>query len=88
MLVSVGVGGAWIGRLTALERYRPIFIAVTLIFLAAAFRQLYLVPARCKPGEVCADPRTRRRQRQVFWIVLAGLTALITFPWYAPRLLN
>src|SRR5882757_1531101 len=79
VLLGVGVSGAWIGQLTALEPYRPLFIGAMIIFLALAFRQLYLVPQRCNPGEPCADPRRVRRQRGIFWVVVVGLVALIAF---------
>jgi mercuric ion transport protein len=88
VLLGLGVSGAWIGQLTALEPYRPLFILVTLIFLGLAFRQLYLLPQRCEAGETCADPRRVRRQRSIFWVVLVGLMALIAFPWFAPLLLS
>jgi mercuric ion transport protein len=84
LLLTLGISGAWIGQLTALEPYRPIFIGVTAIFAGLAFRQLYIVPARCAPEEVCANPRLQRRQRQIFWVVVVGLAVLIAFPWYAP----
>ena len=86
VLLTLGISGAWIGQLTALEPYRPIFIGVTAIFMILAFRQLYIVPARCAPGEACANPQLQKRQRQIFWVVAAGLTALIAFPWAAPYL--
>jgi mercuric ion transport protein len=88
VLLGLGVSGAWIGQLTALEPYRPLFIVVTLVFLGLAFRQLYLLPQRCEPGETCTDPRRVRQQRSIFWIVLVGLLALIAFPWFAPHLLS
>ena len=88
VLLTLGISGAWISQLTALEPYRPIFIGVTLVFVGLAFRQLYIVPARCGPGEACADPRLQRRQRQIFWVVVVGLAALIAFPWYAPLLIS
>jgi mercuric ion transport protein len=88
VLITLGISGAWIGQLTALEPYRPIFIGVMVVFLGLAFRQLYIVPARCAPGEACANPRLQRRQRQIFWVVVVGLAALIAFPWYAPLLLS
>jgi mercuric ion transport protein len=88
VLLALGVSGAWIGHLTALEPYRPLFILVTLVFLALAFRQLYRLPQRCEPGESCADPRRVRRQRSIFWVVVVGLGALIAFPWVAPFLLD
>ena len=86
VLPMLGISGAWIGQLIALEPYRPIFIGVTAIFMVLAFRQLYIVPARCAPGEVCTNPRLQKRRRQIFWIDAAGLAALIAFPWAAPNL--
>lgn len=83
VLLALGVSGAWIGQLTALEPYRPLLVAVTVVFLGLAFRQLYLLPPRCEPGESCADPRRLRRQRGIFWGVVAGVGALIAFPWFA-----
>ena len=88
VLLMLGVGGAWIGNLTALEPYRPIFIGITLIFLWLAFRKLYLVPQACPPGTPCANPATLRNQRLVFWFVTILLIALLAFPWYAPWILD
>jgi mercuric ion transport protein len=88
VLITLGISGAWISQLTALEPYRPIFIGVMVVCLGLAFRQLYIVPARCPPSEACANPRLQRRQRQVFWFVVVGLAGLIAFPWYAPLLLS
>ena len=79
-LVSVGIGGAWVSQLRALERFSPIFIAAALAAFAYAFYRLYMVPARCEPGASCATPPTRRRQRIAFWISLVAAKALILFP--------
>jgi mercuric ion transport protein len=88
VLLTLGISGAWISQLTALEPYRPIFIAVMLLFVGLAFRQLYIVPVRCAPGEACADPMLQRRQRKIFWVIVVSLGALISFPWYAPLLIS
>ena len=82
VLLSLGIGGAWISNLTALEPYRPIFIGITLVFLFLAFRKLYLVPKQCAPDENCALPNVLRNQRIIFWIVTVLLIALLTFPYY------
>lgn len=84
VLLAVGVSGAWIGSLTALEPYRPIFIGLTLLFLGFAFHRLYLVRPACSPGSACANPRTRKRQRLGFWIVALLMLGLIAVPWFAP----
>lgn len=86
VLVMLGISGVWIGQLTALEPYRPIFIGVTAVFMAFAFYQLYIVPWRCAANEFCANPRRQRRQRQMFWVVALALATLIAFPWVAPYL--
>ncbi len=88
VFLTLGISGAWIAQLTALEPYRPIFIGVMLVFMGLAFRQLYIVPARCAPDEACANPRLQRRQRQIFWVVVVVLAALTAFPWYAPFLIS
>lgn len=84
VLLVLGIGGTWVGSLTAMEPYRPFFIGLTLLFLGLAFRRLYLVPQVCAPGTPCAEPRTRQRQRFTFWIVTALLLGLLTVPWLAP----
>jgi mercuric ion transport protein len=84
VLLALGVSGAWIGSLTALEPYRPIFIGLTLLFLAGAFYRLYLVRPGCSDESVCANPRTLKRQRLGFWIVTVLVLGLIAVPWLAP----
>lgn len=83
VLLALGIGGAWVGSLTALEPYRPLFIAITGLFLWLAFRKLYLASPQCAPGASCAVPTTLRNQRIIFWVVTAMLTALLSFPYYA-----
>lgn len=82
-LVSVGVGGAWVSNLTALQAWSPIFAALaTLAFGFAAYR-LFYVPRVCAPGTPCADPRTLRDQRIVFALAAPLVAALLSFPLYA-----
>jgi mercuric ion transport protein len=80
ILLALGIGGTWVGSLTAMESYRPIFIIITLFFLGLAFRKLYLVPQVCAPDTPCADPRTIKRQRLTFWIVAVLLLSLLALP--------
>jgi len=84
VLLALGIGGTWVGKLTAMEPYRPFFIGLTLLFLGLAFRKVYFVPEVCTPGAACADPRAIRRQRSVFWIVAVLLLGLLATPWLAP----
>ncbi len=85
VLLALGISGAWIGNLTALEPYRPFFIGLTALFLGLAFRKLYLTPQTCAPGTSCGnDPRILRRQRITFWLVAALLLCLLLVPWVVP----
>jgi mercuric ion transport protein len=84
VLLALGVSGAWISSLTALEPYRPIFIGLTLLFLAGAFQRLYLARRVCTPGSACGNPRTLKRQRLAFWVVTVLVLGLIAVPWFAP----
>lgn len=86
-LLTLGIGGAWVASLTALEPLRPWLIAATLLFLGLAFRRLYLQPQVCEPGSACAEPVVLKRQRVIFWIVALALLALLSAPWVAPLLL-
>src|SRR5712671_2475965 len=72
VLVTLGFSGAWIGNLTVLEPYRPIFIGVALVALFFAWRRIFRPSHDCKPGEVCAVPQIRAAYKIIFW-VLAGL---------------
>lgn len=84
VLLALGIGGVWIADLTALEPYRPVFVGLTLAFLALAFYQLYLRPRTCAPETACADDRVVRRQRLIFWAVAVVLLALLAVPWLGP----
>ncbi|BCL77334.1 mercuric transporter [Jeongeupia sp. HS-3] len=84
VLLALGIGGSWIGTLSAMAPYRPIFIGLTLLFLGLSFRKLYLVPQVCAAGTSCPEPRRLRRQRLVFWLVTALLLGLLAVPQLAP----
>ena len=84
VLLMLGIGGAWIAHLTALEPLRPWFIAATLLFLGLAFHRLFLGQQVCVPGAPCAEPIVLRRQRWIFAIVALALLMLLLVPWLAP----
>lgn len=83
VLLGLGVSGAWIANLTALESFRPIFLGLALVLLVFAWRKLYRAPA-CAPGQACAVNGAATRQKAVFWVIAPALLALLAFPWYAP----
>jgi mercuric ion transport protein len=84
LLVTLGLGGAWVSSLRVLEPYQPLFVLLTLVFIGFAFYRLYLKPRQCEPGEVCAVPAVLKRQRSIFWLVVVLVAAMFSFPLYAP----
>ncbi|MCS6302706.1 MAG: mercury transporter MerT [Nitrospira sp.] len=84
VLLALGISGAWISTLTALEPLRPVFIGLTLLFLGLSFRKLYLNPQACVPSTPCAEPRTVKRQRSMFWVITVLVLILLSVPWVAP----
>ncbi len=88
VLVSVGVGGAWVAQLRELERFYYVFVALAIGAFGYAFYRLYLRPASCAPDTACASPQVRRRQRIAFWATLVTAKALVLSPFYVPYFLG
>nr|WP_246264323.1 mercuric ion transporter MerT [Aromatoleum toluvorans] len=84
VLVALGFSGAWIGNLTLLEPYRPIFIGAALTALFFAWRGIFRPADACKPGDVCAVPRVRTTYRLIFWIVTVLVAIALAFPYVLP----
>ncbi|WP_411961216.1 mercuric ion transporter MerT (plasmid) [Pseudomonas mandelii] len=84
VLIALGFSGAWIGNLTVLEPYRPIFIGGALIALFFAYRRIFRPVQVCKPGEVCAVPQVRTTYKMLFWVVAALALVALGFPYILP----
>lgn len=84
VLVTLGFSGAWIGNLTVLEPYRPLFIGMALIALFFAWRRIFRPVASCKPGDICATPQTRRVYQAIFWLVVILVLVALASPHVAP----
>src|SRR3546814_16673500 len=67
-LVLLGISGAWIGNLTALDPWRPWLSAAALLSLGLAFWSLYGPPSRCRAEGHCVDPGTLKRRRRWLWL--------------------
>ena len=84
-LLSLGVSGAWIGNLTALEPLKPVFAAIALLFIGLGFRQVYFQPHTiCERGSVCAQPRSALLTKTALWSATVLVVAAITIDWWAP----
>lgn len=85
VLVTLGVSGAWIGNLSALAPYSPLFVAMTLACLAGGFWHVYLRPRpACPPGSQCARPSSAIFTKAALWTATALVLAAMTMSWWAP----
>ena len=87
-LFMLGVSGAWISNLTALEPYQPIFAAVTFGFLAGGFYLVYRKPrVACAEGAYCARPSSGRTAKIGLWTATVLVIVALGFPRLAPLFL-
>jgi mercuric ion transport protein len=77
----LGVSGAWIGNLTALEPYQPIFAAVAFGFIGYGAYLVYWKPKiACADGSYCARPASNRMAKIGLWSAGALVVIAIGFP--------
>ncbi len=86
VLLMLGVSGAWIGNLAALAPLQPIFLAMAVIALFAAGRQIWRPRDACAVGEICALQRVRWGYRLAFvgvsLLVLLGALFPLVAHWF------
>ena len=88
VLFSLGVGGAWVGNLTALAPYKPLFVAASTGVLGYGFYLVYWKPRRaCANGAACATLVPSRLVRTALWIATVLVAAAFAFDYVAPLLL-
>ncbi len=89
VLFSLGAGGAWIGNLTALAPYQPIFVVLTLGFLGTGFWMVYRRPKTTLPeGSVCPRSVAGPWFKIALWSSTVLILAAMAFPYAAPLILD
>lgn len=90
VLFTLGVSGAWMGNLTALEPYQPYFVALTLGFLGMGFYMVYRKPrpVHCDPEGHCARPLSERIVKTALWVATALVALALAWPYIVPLLLG
>lgn len=84
-LIMLGVSGAWIGNLTALEPFKPYFAAVALAFISLGFWHVYVrAPAACADDAYCVRPGATMLTKTALWIAAALIIMVLTIDWWAP----
>ena len=85
LLVTLGIGGAWMGNLTALEPYKPYFVVATLVFLGLGYWQVYFKPKPvCESDSYCASPTSGRVTKVALWLATVLVLLAITINYWAP----
>ncbi|KUM25590.1 mercury transporter MerT [Mesorhizobium loti] len=88
ILFSLGIGGAWIGNLTALAPYKPLFVAGTTGLLGYGYYLVYWKPRRaCAEDAACARPIPSRLVQVALWFATVLVAAAFAFDYVAPVLL-
>jgi mercuric ion transport protein len=89
VLFGLGISGAWIGRLTALEPYQPLFLAVAVGSLGIGHYLVYRTSKiDCAEDSACARPLPSRLITWVLWTATLLVAAAMVFPYLAPALLG
>lgn len=85
LLAMLGISGAWISNLTALEPYRPYVAAATIVLIGLGFWRVYF---RAKPvcidGSYCARPQSALLTKVVLLASTVLVVLALTIRWWAP----
>jgi mercuric ion transport protein len=87
VLLTLGISGAWIGNLTALEPYKPVFAAIAMTFIGLGFRHVYFTAkVTCTDGTYCARPVSALIAKIALWTATVLVALAVTIDWWAPVL--
>lgn len=82
VLFALGISGAWIGTLTALAPWQPIFAIAAFSFIGfGAYRLRRARLAACPPGTYCAVPRSQTVARLGLMTASLLVVAAVVFPY-------
>jgi len=89
VLLMLGISGAWISNLSALEPYSPLLITVAIGFLGLGVYRLYQKPqTTCEDGSYCANPKSKRINYIIVWFAVIIGAMLLLAPRFAPYFLS
>ncbi|MEO7391747.1 MAG: mercuric ion transporter MerT [Ramlibacter sp.] len=84
VLILLGFSGAWIGNLTALEPYQPVFFGAALVAMFLAWRRIWRPVVGCRSDEVCAAAKIKQTYKWMFALVALLVLVALAFPYLAP----
>lgn len=81
LLVAVLLGAGSFTASAAFKKWRPMFLVVAFVLLAAAWYLTYRKPkAACEEGSACAARPVARWNRTLLWLATALVVAAAAFP--------
>lgn len=83
-LALAGVGGAWMGGLTALAPYQPVFLGIGALSVGSGFWRVYGRRQRACSGHQCRTIVSRRWTKAGLWLAAGVLLIAATTSWWAP----
>lgn len=85
VLVLVGITGAWMGNLTSLQPYTPVFTVLALGALGWSGYLIFFKPAEaCSYLDGAACNTSRRATKWIFLGCAIFVAVLLSFPLFAP----
>ena len=88
VLFGLGVSGAWIGNLTRLAPYQPLFIAATVACLSYGYWLVYRSSKIACAEGTCARPIPNRLVRLGLIVATVLVVVALGFDFLAPIFLN
>jgi mercuric ion transport protein len=83
LLFTLGVGGAWIGNLTELAPYQPLFVAGAVGFIGLGYWRAFWRQPACVDGS-CARPASARLTKVGLVVATAMVVASVGADLWAP----
>ena len=80
VLIMLGISGAWIGSLTLLEPYQPLFAGVASKALILAALRIWCSVAACDSGLFCQRTNVNRLKKIKFVIAVLLMATAVAFP--------
>jgi copper chaperone CopZ len=89
-LLLLAFGASAAGVAGFFERYRPVFLTLSGLLLAAGFYLVYFREPTCEPGDGCAlpNPRLTRINKVLLWVATLFVATFALFPNYVGVLLG
>ncbi len=77
VFAAIGISGVWIGMLTRLAPYQPVFLAIAVVCIGFGFWRAYGSNEAACAGRECGRIMSRRMTKTILWlaamlVVIAG----------------